>query len=259
MFDQVASKSSTSFKGISEELIDSLDDDRDAEINLSVKDFSNCQTYLKLYMENKNSKIPEKFVIIVIQTLSRSNKKNDKTLSKVIENLWQIKTSSCLLKDCLVKTYPQYFERLIKTVTDDFFIASTNSLNRQLLSYDSNYLEIFSTIAENKGSKDEAFQCFSRYLANWMIEENFRKEPLNEILQILLSDLKSKLGMIGFYNLYTDEQKKFIVVMSNSTTEVPKIIQKELKILKKSNFIDFVIVITHSRKCTELLDESLAS
>jgi hypothetical protein len=257
-----------------DDVIDELNgyDSEDVSVlNLTDENVDTCLTYLKLFFLPQKEKIVafektgvEKLAPLVVRRLYLSNKKNDPGIRQVMERLWQLKTfedwreKTRNLKVSLNKYYPQYFENLIKDVIEDYsdcqIIYSSASLKRQILKYDTKYLQIVEFITETKSN--EIFQTFSKYVANWMIKENFKNESLSELLSVILSDIKSNFSTMEFYDLYTDDQKCFIVIMSN-TSKLPGQVREELRNLKDKCYIDFVIVITHCSHFIEYLNESL--
>lgn len=235
-------KSSQIYPIIRNEIINScLSEEFQVPTEQPMSNISNYLTFLEVFMEVEDYEADEKIVEVVLRMLDEFKEKNPENnlFCDTMSKLWKKPTRAIIIKEQLLNLYPKYFIDLIHNVVEDFLL--TSSLGDLLLQYDLSYNELIQLISES----NKLFQFFSIEIANRMILENFSNEAINKLLNTILENLKQKLGK-DFYNLYSDQQKIYIILSDNFSSNDSNLFNEKLEKLRQENYLDYVIVTSHS-------------
>lgn len=212
--------------------------------DLSSEAASKFLTFLEVFMELlENFEEAEDLVEVILKIFNCNKFSNNQLFCDTLRKLWK-KCSIISIKEQLLKVYPKYFQELIDEVTEDFILTnSETTLNKELLNYDFNYIELCQNISQSS----KLFQYFSTEIAKRMIQEDFSNEGISKLLMIILADLREKLSNADFYNLYSDNQKIYIILIESFKyhENCSNLLDTKLNGLKDDNFMDFVVIATH--------------
>ena len=152
-------------------------------------------------------------------------------------------------RDFLIEINPTFFEvKLKQLIETGFSMVSDYDSSEHIVKYNK-----FHEICHRSKA---AFQHFVRHTARFQIKHGY-PGAVQAYLEQFLFDMKLKrISRQSFFQLYEDELLNYVMILDGvdgDDDNVPEMISGLLRNLRKRNFENFVIVVTHFNRYLYLL------